>query len=89
MGFSLQANVKTREGSRHADRNAQFELINRSIKEFQDAGQPTISVDTKKKELVGDFKNPGRELRSPRPHFSRQSIPFGIGACRPILSKAV
>ena len=63
MGFSLQANVKTREGSRHADRNAQFEHINRCIKEFQDAGQPTISVDTKKKELVGDFKNPGRELR--------------------------
>ncbi|MGH8866016.1 MAG: ISAzo13 family transposase [Burkholderiales bacterium] len=63
MGFSLQANAKTREGSRHADRDAQFEHINRCVKQFHSAGQPAISVDTKKKELVGDFKNPGRELR--------------------------
>ena len=63
LGFSLQANSKTREGTNHPDRNAQFEYINERIKAFQAAGQPTISVDTKKKELVGDFKNGGRELR--------------------------
>ena len=63
LGFSLQANRKTLEGSAHPDRDAQFEHINRRIKEFQVAGQPAISVDTKKKELVGDFKNGGRELR--------------------------
>ena len=63
LGFSLQANRKTREGTSHPDRNAQFEHINAQINAFQTAGQPTISVDTKKKELVGDFKNGGRELR--------------------------
>ncbi|MFL5284119.1 MAG: ISAzo13 family transposase [Rhodopila sp.] len=63
LGFSLQANSKTREGSRHPDRNAQFEHINAAVKAFQAAGQPVISVDTKKKELLGDFKNNGRELR--------------------------
>ena len=63
LGFSLQANRKTREGASHPDRNAQFEHINAQIAAFQAAGQPTISVDTKKKELVGDFKNGGRELR--------------------------
>jgi transposase len=63
LGFSLQANRKTREGSNHPDRDAQFEYINEQIKDFQAAGQPTISVDAKKKELVGDFKNGGRELR--------------------------
>jgi hypothetical protein len=63
MGFSLQANAKTREGSRHPDRNAQFEHINALVDEFQSAGQPAISVDAKKKELVGDFKNNGRTLR--------------------------
>ena len=63
LGFSLQANSKTREGSNHPDRNAQFEHINAEVKAFQAAGQPVISVDTKEKELVGDFKNNGRELR--------------------------
>jgi hypothetical protein len=63
LGFSLQANSKTREGSNHPDRNAQFEHLNAEVKAFQAAGQPVISVDTKKKELVGDFKNGGRELR--------------------------
>jgi hypothetical protein len=63
LDFSLQANSKTREGSSHPDRNAQFEHINAEVKAFQAAGQPVISVDTKKKELVGDFKNGGRELR--------------------------
>lgn len=63
LGFSLQANSKTREGSNHPDRNAQFDHINAQVKAFQAAGEPVISVDTKKKELVGDFKNGGRELR--------------------------
>jgi Rhodopirellula transposase DDE domain len=60
-GYSLQANRKTREGNQHPDRNAQFEFINAQAKRFQKRGQPVISVDTKKKELVGDFKNPGSE----------------------------
>ena len=63
MGFSLQANAKTREGGRHPDRNAQFEHINTLVKAFQASGQPAISVDTKKRENVGDFKNNGRTLR--------------------------
>lgn len=61
LDYSLQANVKTREGSQHPDRNAQFEYINRLARSFQNRQQPVISVDTKKKELVGDFKNPGVE----------------------------
>jgi hypothetical protein len=60
-GYSLQANRKTREGASHPDRNAQFEHINASVRRFHDRGLPAISVDTKKKELVGDFKNAGRE----------------------------
>jgi hypothetical protein len=60
-GYSLQANRKTREGARHPDRNAQFEYINANVERFLRLGQPAISVDTKKKELVGDFKNAGRE----------------------------
>ena len=63
LGFSLQANSKTREGTSHPDRNDQFEHINAQVAAFQAAGEPAISVDTKKKELVGDFKNGGRELR--------------------------
>ena len=60
-GYSLQASVKTREGGTHPDRNAQFAHINERIRAAQAEGQPVISVDTKKKELVGDFKNSGRE----------------------------
>jgi hypothetical protein len=60
-GYSLQANRKTREGSSHPDRNAQFEYINRKVVAFQKRQQPVVSVDTKKKELVGEFKNPGEE----------------------------
>ena len=60
-GYSLQANRKTREGSRHPDRNAQFEYINDQVRRCQQRGQPVISVDTNKKELVGDFKNGGQE----------------------------
>jgi hypothetical protein len=62
-GYSLQANRKTREGGSHPDRNAQFEYINASVTRFLKRGQPAISVDTKKKELIGDFKNGGREWR--------------------------
>jgi hypothetical protein len=61
LGYSLQANRKTREGSRHPDRNAQFEYIAGQVRRFQNRGQPVISVDTKKKELVGNFKNVGKE----------------------------
>ena len=61
LGYSLQANRKTREGSQHPDRNAQFEFIAGQVRRFQKRGQPVISVDTKKKELVGSFKNAGRE----------------------------
>jgi hypothetical protein len=61
LGYSLQANRKTREGGTHPDRNAQFEYINRQTQRLQKRGQPVVSVDTKKKELLGDFKNPGRE----------------------------
>jgi len=63
LGYSLQANAKTKEGANHPDRNAQFEHINALVKTFREEGQPAISVDTKKKELVGDFKNNGRTLR--------------------------
>ena len=59
-GYSLQANRKTREGSYHPDRNAQFEYISAQVTALQRRGQPVVSVDTKKKELVGDFKNGGR-----------------------------
>jgi hypothetical protein len=61
LGYSLQGTRKTREGTAHPDRNAQFEHINAQAKAFQRAGEPVISVDTKKKELVGDFANRGRE----------------------------
>lgn len=61
LGYSLQANRKTHEGGTHPDRNAQFEHINAQVQTFLAAGDPVISVDAKKKELVGDFKNAGRE----------------------------
>jgi hypothetical protein len=63
MNYSLQANRKTIEGSKHPDRNAQFEYISEKIQEYLSDHQPAISVDTKKKELVGNFRNSGRELR--------------------------
>jgi hypothetical protein len=61
LDYSLQALQKTREGISHPDRDAQFQYINRRCQEFQQRGQPVISVDSKKKELVGDFENGGRE----------------------------
>jgi len=63
LGYSLQANRKMTEGASHPDRDAQFGHINQTVKSALAAGQPAISVDTKKKELVGDFKNAGREWR--------------------------
>src|SRR5579871_15145 len=63
LGYSLQSNRKAREGASHPDRNAQFEYINEQVRRFQRRGQPVVSVDTKKKELVGDFKNAGREYQ--------------------------
>jgi Rhodopirellula transposase DDE domain len=61
LGYSLQSNRKSREGASHPDRNAQFEYISEQVRSFQRRGQPVVSVDAKKKELVGDFKNGGRE----------------------------
>jgi hypothetical protein len=89
LGYSLQANVKTREGASHPDRDAQFQHINAVAKAAVAAGQPVISVDTKKKELVGDFKNAGREWRPKgepelvRVHDFRdkqlgKAIPYGV-----------
>lgn len=63
LGYSLQANRKTLEGASHPDRDAQFHYINRQVGAALEAGEPAISVDTKKKELVGEFKNGGREYR--------------------------
>ena len=60
-GYSLQGNAKTVEGKQHPDRDGLFRLINELVREFQAAGEPVISVDTKKKELVGNYKNGGRE----------------------------
>jgi hypothetical protein len=84
--YSLQANRKTKEGSSHPDRNAQFEYINAKATEFLKGGQPAISVDTKKKEQVGDYKNGGREWRpkgqpeSVQMHdFGKQKdVPYGV-----------
>ena len=61
LDYSLQGNAKTREGSRHEDRDAQFRHTNAGVVAMQSRGQPVVSVDAKKKELVGDFKNSGRE----------------------------
>lgn len=60
-GYSLQANAKRREGTSHADRDAQFRYLNEQVKAFLAAGQPVVSVDSKKKELIGNFKNGGQE----------------------------
>ena len=61
LGYSPQANRKTKEGQDHPDRDAQFEYINQQVRAFQEEGQPAVSVDAKKKESIGDFRNPGRE----------------------------
>ena len=63
MGFSLQGNAKVSEGRQHEDRDAQFRYINEQVREYLAAGQPVVSVDAKKKENVGEFKNGGREYQ--------------------------
>ncbi len=63
IGYHLQANRKTEEGNDHPDRDAQFEYINRCVRRFQRRHQPVVSVDAKKRELIGNFRNPGREWR--------------------------
>ena len=89
LEYSLQANRKTSEGASHPDRNAQFEYVNSKVKRYLGGKEPVISVDTKKKELVGDFKNGGAELRPkgdpekvrvhdfPNPELGRAN-PYGI-----------
>lgn len=61
LGYSMQSNLKTRDGSDHPDRDAQFKFISTTVKSFMSRGLPVISIDTKKKELIGNFKNAGRE----------------------------
>lgn len=88
LGYSLQANAKTREGSDHIDRDAQFQHINQVVLAQQAAGNPVISVDCKKKELVGNFKNPGQEREKKKepletnvhdfPGELGKAIPYGI-----------
>lgn len=89
QGYSLQSTRKTREGTQHPDRNAQFEYINAQARKFQRAGAPVISVDTKKKELIGDFANGGKEWHpSGEPERVRvhdfidkdlgKAIPYGV-----------
>lgn len=89
LEYSLQANRKTREGTSHPDRNAQFEYINAQVRAFQKRGQPVVSIDAKKKELVGDFFNKGQEWQPkgapeevrthdfPDPHLGK-AIPYGV-----------
>ena len=89
MGYSLQGNRKTIEGKQHEDRDAQFRYINEQVKDHLSAGDPVISVDTKKKEIIGDFKNNGREWRPegtpenvgvhdfPDPELGR-AVPYGV-----------
>ena len=93
LGYSLQGNAKTREGRQHVDRDAQFRYIAQRVRAAQQAHQPTISVDTKKKELVGDFKNAGRTWRpriAPRVRVHDfliktpecgKAIPYGVTIC--------
>ncbi len=89
LGYSLQANRKTREGKDHPDRDAQFRFINRRVKSQLKSTQPSLSVDTKKKEVLGNLKNPGRTWRpkkSPRevnthdfPDKSKgKAVPYGV-----------
>ena len=88
-GFSLQGNAKTIEGQRHPDRDAQFRYINEQVKAHQGTADPVISVDTKKKELVGQFKNAGRQWRPKgQPEATRthdfpgdsagKAVPYGV-----------
>ncbi|WP_328948946.1 ISAzo13 family transposase (plasmid) [Streptomyces sp. NBC_00184] len=87
-GFSLQANAKTIEGAQHPDRDAQFRYLNEQARDHRDAGDPVISVDSKKKELIGDYKNAGHEWQPAGqpvrvkthdfPGQAEKAIPYGI-----------
>jgi hypothetical protein len=88
LGYSLQASVKTIEGPQHPDRDAQFRYLNRQVQAFMRSGDPVISVDTKKKELVGTFRNAGRTWRRQGepsevfthdfPHLGKgKAVPYG------------
>jgi hypothetical protein len=89
LDYSLQANRKTREGSSHPDRNTQFEYINAQVRAFQERSQPVVSIDAKKKELVGDFANKGQAWQPqgtpeevgthdfPDPHLGK-ALPYGV-----------
>ena len=86
LGYSLQGNQKTKEGSVHPDRDAQFRCIHGRAEDFQRRGQPVVSVDTKKKELVGDFKNGGREWRpkgDPEPVRVYDFVDKALGKANP------
>lgn len=86
MGFSLQANRKTKEGGNHPDRNLQFEYINQLGKKYIQSGNPLISIDTKKKEQIGNYKNGGKSLCKKRIPIevnvydfeTRKAVPYGI-----------
>ena len=89
LGYRRQVNRKTKEGAKHPDRDAQFEHINAQVLAFQNAGQPVISVDTKKKELIGEYKNAGSDYRPRgRPNLVNvhdfvdedlgKAIPYGV-----------
>ena len=84
-GFSLQGNAKVVEGASHQDRDCQFRYINDHVRQYTDSGQPVISVDAKKKEALGDFAAPGRELRPKRDpinvvshDFDKAHVPWAI-----------
>jgi len=87
-GYSLQAAVKTREGNQHPDRDAQFRYLNEQVRSFGNRGLPVVSVDTKKKELIGEFKNAGKEWQPKGqpvevnvhdfPEEAGKAIPYGI-----------
>jgi hypothetical protein len=85
LGYSLQANIKTAEGRQHPDRDAQFGYLNDQVKAHQAEGCPVISVDTKKKELVGNYRNSGREWQptgDPRSTSTTSSIPTSVRPSR-------
>ncbi len=89
LGYSLQSNAKALEGAQHPDRNAQFGYINEQVRRHLRRGEPVVSVDTKKKELIGNYKNSGTEWRgakSPRrvntydfiDKEAGKAIPYGV-----------
>jgi transposase len=83
LGYSLQSNRKTEEGREHPDRDKQFRYLTRRVKRFQRHGQPVVSVDTKKKELIGEFANKGREWRSKGQPRCTQAHDFGTDRVSP------